>query len=99
MMNAMTYKGYSTGVGYEGGDKIFTGKIAGIRDGNGLDADNVEALLAAFNEAVADYIETCARLGKGPQKPYSARMMFRVSPEVHCKAAQLAGKSLNQWAE
>jgi predicted HicB family RNase H-like nuclease len=29
-------------------------------------------------------------------------MMFRVSPEVHqraAKAAELAGKSLNQWAE
>ena len=29
-------------------------------------------------------------------------MMFRVSPEIHRKAAiaaELAGKSLNQWAE
>jgi len=29
-------------------------------------------------------------------------VMFRISPEVHARAAlaaQLAGKSLNQWAE
>ena len=41
-------------------------------------------------------------LGKQPQKPYSGRMMFRVSPEVHRQAAlaaELSGKSLNQWAE
>jgi len=51
---------------------------------------------------VDDYLETCARIGREPQKPYSGRMMFRVSPEVHRRAAiaaQLSGKSLNQWAE
>ena len=62
----------------------------------------MDALRAAFREAVEDYIETCARIGKAPQKPYSGRMMFRVDPEVHRRAAlaaELAGKSLNQWAE
>ena len=37
-----------------------------------------------------------------PERPYSGRMMFRVAPEVHASAAlaaQLSGKSLNQWAE
>ena len=55
-----------------------------------------------FHEAVEDYLETCAEIGKQPQKPYSGRMMFRVSPEVHRQAAlaaELSGKSLNQWAE
>ena len=102
MMNAMTYRGYSASASYDDEDKIFTGRIAGIRDGIGFHADNIEALQAAFHEAVEDYIETCARLGREPQKPYSGRMMFRVSPEVHRKAAlaaQLSGKSLNQWAE
>lgn len=49
-----------------------------------------------------DYIETCAKIGKEPQKSYSGQVMFRVSPEVHRKAAlaaELSGKSLNQWAE
>ena len=102
MMNTMTYKGYSARIDYDDEDGIFTGQIAGIRDGVGFHADNVEALRKAFHEAVEDYIETCARIGKHPQKPYSGRMMFRVSPEVHRKAAQaaeLSGKSLNQWAE
>ena len=59
-------------------------------------------MCAAFHEAVEDYIETCAKVGKEPQKAYSGKMMFRVDPEVHRKAAlaaELAGKSLNQWAE
>ena len=51
---------------------------------------------------IRDSIETCAKIGKEPQKTYSGQVMFRVSPEVHRKAAlaaELSGKSLNQWAE
>jgi predicted HicB family RNase H-like nuclease len=62
----------------------------------------VEGLRDAFYEAVEDYIETCAKIGKDPQKTYSGQVMFRVSPEIHRKAAraaELSGKSLNQWAE
>jgi predicted HicB family RNase H-like nuclease len=102
MNSAMTYKGYSARIAYDDDDRIFTGRIAGIRDGVGFHAETVEALRAAFEEAVDDYVETCARLGKEPEKAYSGQMMFRVSPELHRKAAlaaELEGKSLNQWAE
>ena len=102
MMNTMTYKGCSARIGYDDEDGIFVGRIAGIRDGVGFHADNVQALQEAFHEAVEDYLHTCAGGGKKPRKPYSGRMMFRVNPEVHRKAAlaaELSGKSLNQWAE
>lgn len=102
MSNVMTYKGYAARVEYDDEDGILFGQLAGIRDGVGFHADNVEELRVAFHEAVDDYLGTCARIGKQPQKPYSGRMMFRVSPEVHRRAAiaaELAGKSLNQWAE
>jgi predicted HicB family RNase H-like nuclease len=98
----MSYKGYSARIEYDDEDGIFVGRIAGIRDTVGFHADNVEELKAAFQEAVEDYLETCASIGKEPQKAYSGKMMFRVSPDVHRKAvlaAELAGKSLNQWAE
>ena len=71
-------------------------------DGVGFHGDSVDELKEAFHEAVDDYVETCAKIGKEPQKPYSGRVMFRVDPEVHRKAAlaaELSGKSLNQWAE
>jgi len=102
MTNTMTYKGYSARIDYDDEDGILTGRIAGIRDTVGFHAETVEDLRAAFHEAVDDYLETCARIGKDPQKTYSGQVMFRVSPEVHRKAAlaaELAGKSLNQWAE
>lgn len=101
-MNTMSYKGYFATVAFDEEDEIFVGRIAGIDDVIGFHADSVAELKAAFHEAVDDYVETCARVGKQPQKPYSGRVMFRVNPETHRKAAlaaELAGKSLNQWAE
>jgi predicted HicB family RNase H-like nuclease len=98
----MTYKGYAARIDYDDDDGIFVGHIAGIRDRVGFHADTVDDLRAAFHEAVEDYVETCEKLGKEPQKAYSGKMMFRVSPDVHRKAvlaAELEGKSLNQWAE
>ena len=102
MANTLTYRGYCARIEYDDEDGILTGQIAGIRDGVGFHAASVDELKAAFHEAVDDYIDTCAKTGKEPQKPYSGRVMFRVDPEVHRKAAiaaELSGKSLNQWAE
>lgn len=97
----MTYKGYSARIDYDDEDGILFGQIAGIRDGVGFHADNVDGLRNAFREAVDDYLETCSRIGKDPQKPYSGKVMFRIDPEVHARAAraaELSGKSLNEWA-
>lgn len=101
-MNTMSYNGYSATVAFDEDDEIFVGRIAGITDVVGFHAESVAGLKAAFHEAVDDYAETCAKVGKEPQKPYSGKVMFRVKPETHRKAAlaaELSGKSLNQWAE
>lgn len=101
-MKGMLYKGYAARIEFDGDDEIFTGKIAGIRDVIGFHADTVSDLKAAFHEAVDDYVETCKKVGKEPQKPYSGNLMLRVDPEVHSRAAiaaELAGKSLNEWGE
>lgn len=102
MNNVMTYNGYNARVDYDAEDEIFFGRIAGIADGVGFHGQSVDELKAAFQEAVDDYLETCRKIGKQPEKPYSGKMMFRVDPETHRRAAiaaELSGKSLNQWAE
>lgn len=101
-MKAMSHRGYAARIEFDAEDEIFTGRVAGIRDIVGFHADNVEELKSAFHEAVDDYLATCEAVGKEPQKPFSGNLMLRVGPEVHSRAAlaaELSGKSLNQWSE
>ena len=66
MSNILEHRGYRARVEFDAEDGLFFGRIAGISDGVGFHADSVPALLAAFREAVDDYLETCGRLGKAP---------------------------------
>ena len=100
-MSTMNYKGYAARIEYSDEDDCFIGHIAGIKDVIGFHAETVKDLRAAFEEAVDDYLATCEKVGRTPQKPYSGKLMLRVPPEVHARAAMMAeahGMSLNQWA-
>lgn len=102
MSKLMTYKGYSAAIEYDAGGEVFFGRLLGIRDRISFHADNVEQLKLAFQESVDDYVETCRKIGRTPQKPFSGNVMLRVDPVLHSKvarAAEVAGLSLNQWGE
>jgi len=61
----------------------------------------VSELRAAFEEAVDDYVEACAKLQRETDKPASGKLMLRVDPTIHAaaiKAAKRERLSLNQWA-
>ena len=101
-MNMMMYNGYVARIEYSEEDGCFIGHIAGIRDVIGFHGESVTELRAAFAEAVDDYLETCTKLGRTPQKPYSGKIMLRIDPVLHARAAALAearGKSLNAWTQ
>jgi predicted HicB family RNase H-like nuclease len=100
-MNTMIYKGYAAKIEYSDEDGCFIGHISGIRDIVGFHGESVAELRTAFEEAVDDYLETCAKLNRSPQKPYSGKLMLRLPPEIHAavaRAAEVSGKSINQWA-
>ena len=100
-MSTMTYKGYAAKIEYSDEDGCFIGHIAGIKDVVGFHAESVKELRVAFEESVDDYTATCEKLGRAPLKPYSGKLMLRVPPEIHARAAMMAeahGMSINQWA-
>ena len=100
-MKTMQYRGYAARIEYSDEDKCFIGHIAGIRDIVGFHGESVKTLVAAFKEAVDDYLETCEQAGIKPRRSYSGKMMLRISPELHAELvmkAEARGKSLNQWA-
>jgi len=100
-MSTMTYKGYAARIEYSDEDGCFLGHIAGIKDVIGFHAESVKELRLAFEEAVDDYLSTCEKVGRAPQKPFLGKLMLRVPPEIHARAAMMAeahGMSINQWA-
>ena len=101
-MNLLNHKGYTATVEFDADDLLLAGRIAGINDVVGFHGRNAEEIVAAFHEAVDDYLETCAAIGKAPEKAYSGKLMIRTDPAVHAQAALAAtieGISLNQFAE
>jgi len=100
-MNPMTYRDYAARIDYSEEDGCFVGRIAGITDIVTFHGESVTEMRRAFEEAVDDYLDACRRHGVRPKKPYSGKLMVRVRPEVHARAAMTAaaqGKSLNAWA-
>lgn len=70
-MNTMIYRGYAAQIEYSNDDGCFVGHIAGIDDVVGFHGEFVAELRAAFEEAVDDYLQTCGKLNRLPQKPCS----------------------------
>jgi len=99
-MNTMEYKGFAAKVEYSEVDGCIIGHVAGTRDVIGFHGESVSELRAAFEEAVDDYLSTCEKLGRAPNKPYSGQFRLRLAPDLHARAAMMAearGKSLNTW--
>ena len=99
-MNTMTYKGYAARIEYSEEDGCLVGRIAGIRDIVCFHGDSVEEIRCAFEESVDFYLDTCAKEGVSPNKPYSGHLTLRMPPELHARLAiqaDIDGKSLNSW--
>lgn len=101
-MNVLSYKGYEARVEFDAEDDLLIGHIAVANDVVGFHADTVEGLEAVFHEAVDDYLATCEKIGKPPERACSNRPSIQISPQVHARAALAAersGKSLGAWGE
>jgi predicted HicB family RNase H-like nuclease len=101
-MNVMSYNSYTARIEYSDEDGCFIGHIAGIKDVVGFHGEAVNELRQAFEVAVDDYLATCEKLQRSPQRPYSGKVMLRMDPSMHARAAmqaQAQGKSLNTWAQ
>ena len=100
MKNALKYKGYTGTVDFDSDDRIFHGRLMGITDMITFEGASVEDLEKDFRSAVDEYLKTCQRIGREPEKPFSGRFMLRVPSELHCAIALSAKKerkSINAW--
>ncbi|XSG84292.1 MAG: type II toxin-antitoxin system HicB family antitoxin [Methylohalobius sp. ZOD2] len=68
-MNTMTYNGYEARIEYDETSDLLVGRLVGIDDMISFHAESVKELHSALKEAVEDYLDTCARIGKAPERP------------------------------
>lgn len=68
-MTVMSYNRFTACIEYSDQDGLFVGHIAGIKDVVGFHGESVNELRKAFEAAVTDYLETCARLGRIKESP------------------------------
>lgn len=102
MTKQLTYKGYSAAVEFDAEDRLFFGRLNGIADMVTFHGESAAELVEAFEQAVDGYLAMSEQLGRAPQSPHVRRIVVRVPPEVHARAAALAqveGKSLDIWAQ
>lgn len=97
-MEVFTYNGYTGSIETSVENRVLHGKLLFVNDLVTYEAKTLDSLEDEFKLAVDDYIETCAAIGKEPQKPLSGQFNVRISPDLHQKLALKAiqtGKSLN----
>lgn len=99
-MNFLKYKEYIASIEFSQTDEVFHGKIHGINDLVSFEGRSVEELKSAFYEAVDDYLDTCQKLGKKPDKTFKGSFNVRITSYLHRNAALIAAQnnmSLNDF--
>lgn len=100
MKNTLSYKGFTARIEFDPDDKIFFGRVLGVREIIGFHGETVKELVTDFHNAINHYLELCRQRGEKPQKTYSGKLTLRLSPDIHASIATVAahtGKSINKW--
>lgn len=103
MTSTIEYKGYHGSVEFSQEDRVFHGQILFINDLVTFEGETVKELLEGFHYMVDDYLETCKRIGRKPDKPFKGSFNVRIGGKLHKEAALFAElhgyKSLNALAK
>jgi len=97
-MSTMNYKGYVGTVEYSEQDELLYGQLSYIRDLVNYEAESAKGLKSAFHSAVDNYLASCEKRGKEPNKPFRGSFNVRTGSELH-RAAVIAAQdqSLNAF--
>lgn len=97
-MSYFEYKGYSGTIEPEIESGTLFGKLAFIRDLVTYEASTLPELEKEFQTSVNLYLESCAQLGREPNKPFKGSFNVRTGPDLHRAAVIASGdKSLNAF--
>jgi predicted HicB family RNase H-like nuclease len=86
-METYTYKGYQGSVETSIEDGVLHGKIMFINDLVTYEATTLKALEKQFESAVNDYLASCKKLDKEPDKTLTGQFNVRVGEDLHRRIA------------
>ena len=100
MKDRIKYKGFIGSVHYASEDRVFYGKVEGVKDLITFEGSTVNELEESFEYMVDEHIKDCTKNCIPLEKSYKGNLNIRLSPELHKKVAYKAaykGVSLNQF--
>ena len=100
MSEIFRYKEFIGSIETSTEDMCLHGKLLFINDTITYEAKTLKQLEKEFQNAVDDYLATCKKLNREPQKPYRGLLNVRIGAELHKKAALqaiLLGISINEF--
>ena len=101
IMDYLEYKGYKGSVEYSKEDDCLCGKVIGMnKDLILYEGTTLSELRQDFENAVDDYLAGCIADGVEPRKPFSGKMIVRMSSGLHERIAIAAnnnGYSINDY--
>lgn len=86
-MDLLQYKSYEGTAELDMARRVCRGRVLFIDDLVTYEAMVPDLLQEEFEAAVEDYLETCAQVGKEPQRPFKGLFNVRVPPALHRAAA------------
>jgi len=84
----MSYRGYNAKVEFDPEDNILFGYVLGVPESITFHGETVAQLTEGFHASIDHYISDCEATGRKPYKPYSGKLMLRVSPDVSMSMLQ-----------
>lgn len=79
---------------------MFHGEIVDINDVITFQGTTPDTIKQAFRDSIDDYLDFCAVRNEAPEKPFSGKLMLRMTSDLHHSIfvqAKQAKKSINAY--
>ncbi len=86
MKDRIRYKGFIGSMHYASEDRVFYGKVEGVKDLITFEGSTVDELEEGFKNMVDDHIKHCTAQNIAIEKSYKGNLNIRLTPELHKKA-------------
>ena len=96
----LEYKGYTAKIDFDNKLDCFVGEVVNIKDVITFQGTTAQELKNELKHSIECYLDFCKKRNKNPAKPFSGKLLVRLSSDIHREiytAAKHDGVSVNKW--